>query len=122
MSTTIVMLFVTALVLEVSGQIFFKVGAERLPAFDGPDQKVFYRSLLTDGWLLAGVAAYVGQLLVWLQILSVVPISVAFPIASANFLGVTLAGRVFLGERVTQQQWLGAALVTCGVAVVAGLA
>lgn len=122
MSLMIVLLFATALACDVAGQLFFKIGATRLPDPHGPDRLGFVRALLTDVWLLAGIVAYLTQLVVWLRILSQVPISVAFPVASVNFLGVVFASRIFLKERIETHQWAGAGLVTCGVAMVAGLA
>ena len=44
--------------------------------------------------------------------LSVAPLSIAYPIASLNFLGVTLASATILREKVGRPQWLGAWLVT----------
>jgi len=99
-----------------------KFGASRLPAHDGPDRGGFLRGLVSDGWLLAGVAAYVVQLILWVQILAILPLSMAFPIASLTFLAVVLACRVVLSERLDAGQLAGVVLVMAGVAIVAGAA
>ena len=131
-------LFVLSIGCDVAGQIFFKVGAMSVPVKDGvrpgkngvgpgkSDAAVGFANwqseaavVVRNKWLLAGIATYALEALVWLRILSEVPISVAFPIASLNFLGVALASRWFLGEVVTRRQWAGAGLVTMGVALVA---
>jgi drug/metabolite transporter (DMT)-like permease len=119
---TLVPLFAATIACDVAGQLCFKIGASRLPAHDGPDRGGFLRGLVSDGWLLAGIAAYVGQLIVWVQILSIMPLSAAFPIASLTFLVVALACRVFLSERLDAGQFAGVVLVMAGVAIVAGAA
>ena len=70
-------------------------------------------------WIGLGVAIYAIETFVWLKILSLAPLSLAFPIAAMNFLGVTLAGRYLFKEPVGVWQWLGVALVTLGVIAVA---
>ena len=119
MTPTIALLFAASITADVVGQILFKIGAERLPDFRGADRLGFFKGLLADWWLLADIATYVAELVIWLRILSEVPISVAFPLASANFLGVAIASRVFLKEQIGRAQWAGAVLITIGVALVA---
>ncbi len=122
LASTLVPLFVATIACDVVGQLCFKIGAGRLPAHDGPERGGFLRGLLSDGWLLAGIAAYVGQLILWVQILSMMPLSAAFPIASLTFLVVALACRVVLSERLDAGQYAGVVMVMAGVAIVAGAA
>ena len=141
MTPLLVLLFILSIGCDVVGQIFFKLGAMSVPAKVGPvkvgpvkvapreDNAAFgfanwqseAAEVLRNKWLLAGLATYALEAIVWLRILAEVPISVAFPIASLNFLGVALASRWVLGEVVTGRQWAGAGLVTLGVALVAGV-
>ena len=118
----LVSLFAATIACDVAGQLCFKIGASRVPAHDGPDRAGFLRGLFSDGWLLAGIVAYIGQLVLWVQILAILPLSVAFPVASLTFLVVALACRVFLSERLDAGQFAGVVLVMAGVAIVAGAA
>lgn len=122
LASSLIPLFAATIACDVAGQLCFKIGADRLPAHHGPERGSFFRGLLSDGWLLAGIAAYVGQLIVWVQILSMMPLSAAFPIASLTFLVVALACRVVLSERLDTGQFAGVVLVMAGVAIVAGAA
>ncbi len=122
LASPLIPLFAATIACDVAGQLCFKIGAGRLPAHDGPQRSGFLRGLLRDGWLLAGIAAYVAQLILWVQILSMLPLSAAFPIASLTFLVVALACRVFLSERLDAGQFAGVAMVMAGVAIVAGAA
>ena len=122
LASSLIPLFAATIACDVAGQLCFKIGAGRLPAHDGPERGAFLRGLLSDGWLLAGIAAYVGQLIIWVRILSMMPLSAAFPIASLTFLVVALACRLILSERLDAGQFAGVVLVMAGVAIVAGAA
>lgn len=117
MTLTIVLWFVLSIVCDVVGQICLKLGADRLP--EGAGLRELTLALGRSGWAMAGVLTYVAEFFIWLRILAEVPLSIAFPIASLNFLAITFASAVLLGERVGSRQWLGACLITCGVVIVA---
>ncbi|MDX3808886.1 EamA family transporter [Bosea thiooxidans] len=117
MSLTIILWFVLSIVCDVVGQLCLKLGADKLPA--GGSFREMSIALGRSGWALAGVLTYVAEFFIWLRILAEVPLSIAFPIASLNFLAITFASSVLLGERVGTRQWLGACLITCGVVIVA---
>lgn len=107
--------FLASVLCDVAGQLCFKRGAREL---EGVAARHLLR-LFVEPWVLAGIAVYTVEIVVWLRILSLVPLSIAFPIASLNFLAITLASRLWLGERVSAHRWVGAALVTAGVVLVA---
>jgi drug/metabolite transporter (DMT)-like permease len=119
MTVEIVLLIAISVVCDVFGQIAFKMGANRLPAAETVGVAGFCGRMLGEPWLLAGIATYVVEFIVWIRVLALVPLTVAFPIASLNILGITLASHFFLGEVITRKQWMGAVLITGGVAVVA---
>ncbi len=120
MSATLVLWFALSVLCDVSGQLCFKIGADRVPAAASIGGKAC--AIAASPWLIAGLCIYAVEIFVWLKILSVAPLTLAFPIASLNFLGVTLASVAILREKVGYRQWLGALMVTIGVAIVAGTA
>lgn len=117
MTLMIVLWFGLSIVCDVVGQLCLKLGADELP--QGAGARELALSLGRSGWAMAGIATYVAEFFIWLRILAEVPLSIAFPIASLNFLAITFASAVLLGERVGSRQWLGACLITCGVVIVA---
>lgn len=119
MNTELLLLFPVSITCDVAGQVFFKLGADRLPDPVTATHARYLRSLVTDRWLMAGIATFTFETFIWLRILSDVPLSVAFPIASLNFIGVTLASRLFFDEAIGPVQWVGCVLVTTGVAILA---
>lgn len=110
--------FLASVLCDVAGQLCFKRGARELEDATGHARRGLL-ALFLEPWVLAGIAVYAVEIVVWLRILSLVPLSIAFPIASLNYLAITLASRFWLGERVTAHRWAGAALVTAGVVLVA---
>lgn len=97
-------------VLDVIGQIAFKLGLSQ-------DDAPLVRRLLNSAILL-GVAIYGVELVLWLLVLTLAPLSVAFPFAALAYCGVVLAGRLVLKERVSVRRWIGAGVVTAGVTLV----
>lgn len=65
--------------------------------------------------LLLGVA-----MLLWLWILQSVPVGVAYPMLSLNFVFVALAARWIWHERLSLRHGLGILLIVGGVAVMGG--
>lgn len=62
--------------------------------------------------LLLGVA-----MLLWLAVLKAVPVSVAYPMLSLNFVLVAVAARVIWRETFTLRQWIGTGIIVMGVAL-----
>jgi multidrug transporter EmrE-like cation transporter len=119
MTAEIILLLAISIVCDVFGQIVFKLGAHRLPDPEIVGLPAFCLSLIREPWLLGGLAIYIIEFIVWIRVLALIPLGIAFPIASLNILGISLASRAFLGEAISRKQWLGAVLITAGVAVVA---
>ena len=109
MTAEIVLLLAASIACDVFGQLAFKLGANRLPTPDAVGLPAFLYRLTREPWLLSGIAIYAVELVVWIRVLALVPLSIAFPIASLNILGIALAGRLCRGEPVSRRQWAGAA-------------
>jgi len=67
------------------------------------------------GWLLAGLAAMGLALLLWLGVLRVLPLSIAYPMLSLNFVLMALAARQFFHESIGRGHWLGIGCIMLGV-------
>jgi undecaprenyl phosphate-alpha-L-ara4N flippase subunit ArnE len=99
------LLIVLASLLSCSGQLCQKqatVGKGR-------------RHLL--GWLAASVLLLAMAMLVWLRVLQTVPLGVAYPMLSLNFIFVALASRWLWHEALSGRHVLGIVLIVAGVAV-----
>ncbi|TWT05636.1 EamA family transporter [Reyranella sp. CPCC 100927] len=117
MSGLAIGLFLATVVLDVVGQLLFKVGLLRLPV-PAPQGLPFFLAIALSPAIAVGVLAYALEAVLWLAALQHAPLSLLFPLASLSYCGVALAGWLVLGERVTPRRWLGTVLITLGVAVV----
>jgi undecaprenyl phosphate-alpha-L-ara4N flippase subunit ArnE len=65
---------------------------------------------------LAGAAALLGLgMLFWLGVLQRLPVGLAYPMLSLNFVLVTLAAHCVFGETVSPRHWRGVAVIMLGV-------
>jgi drug/metabolite transporter (DMT)-like permease len=59
------------------------------------------------------------SLITWLYVLRYLPLSIAFPIAQSVHVLVPLGSWLILGENIVTLRWIGIALVSLGLAIVA---
>jgi uncharacterized membrane protein len=79
----------------------------------------FARSALSNGWVVAGGLLLALHLLIYATALSKADLSFVMPITAASYPLGTLLARFFLREEVSLARWVGTAVITVGVAVVA---
>jgi drug/metabolite transporter (DMT)-like permease len=120
MSFLTLVLVAASLVLDVSGQVLFKLGLNRLEAQGIDAGADFWLALARSPWLIGGITAYALEIPLWTAVLGLLPLSVAFPLASLSYCGVAAAAYFVLGEKVPARRWLATVLIAAGVAVVAG--
>jgi len=119
MTLIVVVLVAFSIVLDVIGQLCFKIGLDRLPELEGGFRlNAFWLQVFNAPMLWAGVGAYVIEFFVWLQALSRAPLSLLFPAAALAYCGVVFAGKVLLGEYVSRRRWMGTLVITLGVMLV----
>lgn len=98
--------------LTCFGQIAQKLAVESWRGRDlGSLAKLF------SPWLLLAMACLGLGLLLWLLVLQRLPVGLAYPMLSLNFVLVTLAARYLFREPVDGRHWLGIALIGGGVAL-----
>ena len=86
-----------------------------------------------DGWswssastlfspsFVAAMVLYAGVTLLWLMVLRVVPLSIAFPIFALSFLFVPVLAHFVWGEPLTAGRITGCAIILAGCALILGL-
>ncbi len=110
-------LFLLAAVLETIGQISFKKAATDHRSVSGIS---YYVHLACSAPALRGIFSYAVQMLIWLFLLSRIPLSIAFPLAGLQQLVILSASRLVLHERVSRIELLGATCTIVGLVTVAG--
>ena len=117
------MLFMSAIILEVMATVLFKKGTSRLA------------NSIRQGWLshidniinalrtkeiAFGIFLYAIEYVLWIAFLASVDISKAFPLSSVQIVLILLASRLMLKEHVNAYRWLGAAFIVVGIYLVGG--
>lgn len=76
-------------------------------------------ALSRNWYVIVAVGMMAVSFFTFLKLLSVADLSFAVPATAASFVIETVIAKYFLKERVTWKRWAGAALVACGVALLA---
>lgn len=74
------------------------------------------------GWLGLSVLLLGCAMLIWLWVLQRIPVSVAYPMLSLNFIFITLAARFMWRESVSLRHWLGVMLIIVGIIIMGSTA
>ena len=106
--------------LTCAGQLCQKRAADlwtRLAPRDGSAAPYPRRARLMAAarWLLLACLLLALGLLAWLGVLRRLPVSLAYPMLSFNFVLIVLAARFVFHEATPRRHWYGVAAVTFGV-------
>jgi drug/metabolite transporter (DMT)-like permease len=117
--------FLLALVVfgTVAGDLLKAAGMRRLGEVDDFRPASLGSALgraARSAWLWACLGGYTVSFFGFMALVSVTDLSFAVPATAAGYVVETVLARIALGEDVSVRRWLGAALVTVGVAMVGG--
>ncbi|WP_404436793.1 4-amino-4-deoxy-L-arabinose-phospho-UDP flippase [Stutzerimonas chloritidismutans] len=104
-----VLTLATVISLSV-GQILFKLASAEI---DFSSSKNFYG--LLDFRLFVALAVYGVATFMWLMVLKITPLRVAYPFTALAFILVPIMGHVFLNERLVWTSFVGALFIGVGV-------
>ncbi|WP_168384989.1 4-amino-4-deoxy-L-arabinose-phosphoundecaprenol flippase subunit ArnE [Erwinia amylovora] len=106
MATMNTLLIILASLLSCAGQLCQKQATH---------QRSGRRVMLI--WLAIGIFLLGLAMLLWLRVLQTVPVGVAYPMLSLNFIFVTLAARWLWRESFSLRQAIGVLMIVAGVAI-----
>jgi undecaprenyl phosphate-alpha-L-ara4N flippase subunit ArnE len=102
-----------SILLSSVAQVFQKMAASTL--LDNKPRTLLRSPYIWLSFLCLGVG-----LLLWLVVLSAMPVSQAYPIMSLSYIVVMLLARWLFKERIPARRWVGAALILLGVSCLMG--
>ena len=97
------------------GQLLFKRTATRLVGLPMPEQLL---TLLVQPSFYAACLLYAGATVLWVWLLTHIPLSVAYPFVALSFVIVPVASWWFFGEPLGLGYWTGIGLIVAGVGVI----
>ena len=117
-SNLAILFWILNIVLDTAGHLAFKSAAIAEHETEWQRWKV----MLTSLPLWIGISCFCLEFVVWLALLSVVPLSLGMLVGSINIVIVMLAGKLLFGERLDKMRVAGMWLMTIGVALAGGFA
>ena len=96
-------------------QLLFKAVAAR---GTHEDLSKYWLALFADPLLWLGLAIYVAELLLYMALLSIVPLWQGVMVISFNVILVMIGGRFFFAEKLTRARVLAVLLIATGVFLV----
>lgn len=113
----LIVLFI-AIAMGAVGQIAMKAGMNRVKGKSGGDLgpmiKAFPR-VFTDLYVLGGITIYVLSTVLWLWVLSKIPLSFAYPCISISYIIIIFAGKWVFKERIDSWKIAAIVLILLGV-------
>ena len=109
-----VTLLAASILLMSAAQVLQKTGMARVTPGRWPLLRPFAQPLV-----LAGLVCHATLTLLWLVVLTRVPVSVAFPVLSLSFVVIVLYSRAAMHEFIPRSRWAGVGLIVSGVSLLA---
>jgi multidrug transporter EmrE-like cation transporter len=112
---------IVSVLLATAGQFLLKSGMDRV-GYVGSDRLRRPLDLALTAVKTPQIAIGLGifgvSAVVWLIVLSRVPLSTAYPFAGITYVTTALVGRFVLGENVPGMRWVGILLIVSGILLV----
>ena len=86
------------------------------------DSALEYLRVMFNPYVATGICLMILWMLARMALLSWADLSYVLPVTSIGYVLTEVAGRVFLGEHVTAQRWIGSVLIMAGTALVGSTA
>lgn len=104
-----------AIMLLSAGQTSMKAGLNAIGGVSLAEGPLGFLKLVQTPWVIVGFICYGVSSILWLDVLSKLDFSLAFPMVGLTYVFTLLIGRFFFGEAVGWERTLGVALILCGV-------
>ncbi len=113
-------LILLGVLLNAAAQILLKEGMNRIGhfAFAWHNAWPITLQVAVSPFILIGLCCYVISVMVWLLVLSRVPVSFAYPLLSIGYIVTAVAGVILLNETLTLTRVLGIIVIIAGVYLV----
>ncbi len=113
-------LIIGCVLLNTVSQMLLKAGMNAIGPFAFTTQNVVPVGfkIVTNPYIISGLACYVLSFTGWLLALSRFDVSVAYPLSSMGYVFTAIAGHYFLHENLSLTRVLGVGIIMIGVYLV----
>ena len=109
------LLGLVAIILLSAGQTLMKAGLNAIGGISLADGPMGFLKLFQTPWVIVGFVCYGLSSILWLDVLSKLDFSLAFPMVGLTYIFTLLIGRFFFGEAVGWERVVGVGLILGGV-------
>ena len=109
------LLGLVSIMLLSAGQTALKYGLTEIGGVSLSDGVVSVFKLFQTPWVIVGFLCYGISAILWLDVLSKLDFSLAFPMVGLTYVLTLLIGRFFFGEPVGWERMLGVGLIIFGI-------
>jgi drug/metabolite transporter (DMT)-like permease len=109
------LLALISIMLLSGGQTAIKYGLNAIGGVDLSEGIGGLFRLLQTPWVIVGFVLYGFSAVIWLDVLSKLDFSLAFPLVALTYVFTLLIGRFFFGETVGWERILGVVFIIIGV-------
>ncbi len=109
------LLGLVAIMLLSAGQTSLKFGLNAIDGVSLSQGLAGFFKLFQTPWIIVGFACYGLSSILWLDVLSKLDFSLAFPMVGLTYVFTLLIGRFFFGEAVGWERMLGVGLIVFGI-------
>lgn len=110
-----IILGLIAIMLLSAGQTSLKFGLNAIGGVSLSEGVDGLFKLLQTPWVIVGFGLYGLSSVLWLDVLSKLEFSLAFPMVGLTYVFTLLIGRFFFGEVVGWERMLGVFFILCGI-------
>lgn len=114
MTGTFILGLVSIMLLS-AGQTAIKYGLNDIGGVDLSEGIMSLFRIFQTPWVIAGFFFYGVSAILWLDVLSKLDFSLAFPMVALTYVFTLLIGRFFFGETVGWERILGVVFILTGV-------
>ena len=106
---------IISIMLLSAGQTALKVGLNAIDGVSLSDGVAGFFKLFQTPWIVVGFACYGFSSILWLDVLSKLDFSLAFPMVGLTYVFTLLIGRFFFGDVFGWERIVGVAFILGGI-------
>lgn len=110
-----IILGLISIMLLSAGQTSIKAGLNAIGGISLANGPLDFLKMFETPWVIFGFVCYGVSALIWLDVLSKLDFSLAFPMVSLTYVFSLLIGRFFFQEYVGPERILGVVFILCGL-------
>jgi drug/metabolite transporter (DMT)-like permease len=116
LSGLVFLIWLANIVVDTAGHSAFKLAA----GVDAEDELARWKAMLLNWPIWVGIVCFIGEFILWLALVSLIPLSMSVLMAAMNMAAIVVAGRIFFGEKLDPLRLAGLFCIMVGVALVGG--